>query len=168
MRNNSDTHGANLTVKMRLWIDADACPREVKELVYRASDRFAVETVLVANSALAIPAQKHLSTVRVPKGLDVADAHIAQQAEPGDVAVTADVPLAAALVRKGVEVIDPRGEIYSPDNIEERLAMRDLMQELRDSGLPTKGPKPFDTRARQRFANTLDRVLTAAARRRKA
>ena len=147
---------------LRLWIDADACPREVKELVFRAAERFAVPTVLVANSSLSIPRLAQVSTVRVPKGLDVADAHIVREAAKGDVAVTADVPLAAALVRKGVEVIDPRGEIYSPDNIEERLAMRDLMQELRDSGVATKGPKTFDARARQQFANALDRVLTAA------
>lgn len=149
---------------VKLWIDADACPREVKELVFRAAERFAVDTVLVANSALSIPKLPRVSTVRVGKGLDVADAHIAREAATGDVAVTADVPLAAILVRKGVEVIDPRGEVYSPDTIEERLAMRDLMQEIRDSGLPTKGPKPFDAKARQQFANALDRVLTAAKR----
>ncbi|GAC1593489.1 MAG: YaiI/YqxD family protein [Myxococcales bacterium] len=150
---------------LRLWVDADACPREVKDLVYRAAERFAVPTVLVANSALSIPRLAHVSTVRVGKGLDVADAHIAREAAAGDVAVTADVPLAAILVRKGVVVIDPRGETYSPDTIEERLAMRDLLQELRDSGVPTQGPKPFDARARQQIANALDRVLTAARRR---
>lgn len=146
----------------RLFVDADACPREVKDLIYRAAERFAVTTVLVANSALAIPRLVHVSTVRVAKGLDVADQHIARETARGDVAVTADVPLAAVLVRKGVVVIDPRGEIYSPDTIEERLAMRDLLQDIRDAGLPTKGPKPFDARARQQFANALDRVLTAA------
>jgi len=149
---------------MKLWIDADACPREAKELIYRAAERFAVDTVLVANSSLNVPRSAHVSTVQVGKGLDVADAHIAREAAQGDVAVTADVPLAAILVRKGVVAIDVRGEIYTPDNVEERLAMRDLMTELRDSGVATKGPKAFDARARQQFANALDRVLTAARR----
>ena len=149
---------------MKLWIDADACPREAKELIYRAAERFAVDTVLVANSALNVPRLPHVSTVRVGKGLDVADAHIALQSQKGDVAVTADVPLAAILVRKGVTAIDVRGEVYTPDNVEERLAMRDLMTELRDSGVATKGPKAFDARAKQQFANALDRVLTAAVR----
>ena len=149
---------------MKLWIDADACPREAKELIYRAAERFAVDTVLVANSGLSVPRSPRLSTVQVGKGLDVADAHIAREAEKGDVAVTADVPLAAILVRKGVVAIDVRGEVYTPDNVEERLAMRDLMTELRDAGVATKGPKPFDARARQQFANALDRVLTAARR----
>jgi len=149
---------------MTLWIDADACPRDAKELIYRASARLGLRCVMVANSALAIPRQPNLSTVQVGRGLNVADDYIAAQAIRSDVAVTADVPLAAQLVRKGVVVLDPRGEEFTPDNVEERLAMRDLMQELRDSGVATGGPKPFDARTKQQFANALDRVLTAAVR----
>lgn len=148
-----------------LWVDADACPKEAKELVYRAAERLSIRTVLVANSALAIPRLAHVSTVRVGAGLNVADDYILKQAEQGDVAITSDVPLAAGLVRKGVSVFDPRGDEFTPDNAEERLAMRDLLQDLRDSGVQTKGPRPFDQKAKQRFANTLDRVLGAAKRR---
>lgn len=148
-----------------LWVDADACPRDAKELVYRAAERLQIPTKLVANSSLALPRLTQVSTVRVGAGLNVADEYIAAHAQPGDVAITADVPLAAELVRKGVSVMDPRGDEFTPDNAEERLAMRDLMQDLRDSGVTTRGPKPFDARAKQQFANTLDRVLTAAKRR---
>jgi len=151
---------------MTLWIDADACPRDAKELVYRAAIRLGVRTVFVANSPLSLPRSEHLSTVQVGRGADVADAYIEDTATRGDVAVTADVPLAAKLVKKGVEVIDPRGEPFTPDNVDDRLAMRDLMQGLRDSGVQTNGPKPFDARARQQFANALDRLLAAAVRRR--
>lgn len=150
---------------MRLWVDADACPRETKELIFRATERLAVPTVLVANAALFVPRQSHVSTVQVAKAFNAADAHIAREAMAGDVVVTADVPLAAALVRKGVVVLDPRGEEFSADNIEERLTLRDFMQEMRESGVQTQGPKSFDARARSQFANALDRVLTAARRR---
>lgn len=150
----------------KLWVDADACPKEAKELVFRAAERLAIPTVLVANMPLNIPRLAHVSTIQVGAGLNVADDYIAEHARQGDVAITADVPLAAELVRKGASVMDPRGDEFTADNAEERLAMRDLMQDLRDSGVRTKGPKPFDAKARQRFANTLDRVLTAAKRRR--
>lgn len=151
---------------MKLWVDADACPRDVRDLLFRASERLSITTVLVANAPLAIPRLAHVTTVQVKAGLNVADAYIAREAQAGDVAVTADIPLAAELVRKGVVVVDSRGELLTPDNVEERLAMRNLMQELRESGIHSKGPRAFDARARQQFANTLDRVLTAAARRR--
>lgn len=151
---------------MRLWVDADACPKAAKELIFRAAERLSFPTVLVANSYVSVPPGAHISTVQVGAGLNVADAYIAREAQPGDIAITADVPLAAELVRKGVEVIDPRGEVFSPDNIEERLAMRDLLQELRDSGVQTKGPKAFSPSDKQQFANALDRLLTAAVRRR--
>lgn len=150
---------------MRLWVDADACPREVKELVFRAAERWQVKTVLVANSSLWTPRSTFISTVQVSAGLNVADDYIAREAVAGDLAVTADVPLAATLVRKGIVVIDSRGEELTPDNVEERLSMRDLLQELRDSGVQTKGPRAFDARARQQFANAIDRLLAAAKRR---
>ena len=149
---------------MRLWVDADACPRDAKELIYRAAGRFEIPTVLVANAALSLPRLAHVSLMRVKQGLDIADAAIVQESQAGDVAITADVPLAALLVAKGVEVIDPRGDVYSPDTVAQRLAMRDFMQNLRDSGIPTEGPKAYGQKDRQAFANALDRVLTAAKR----
>ena len=147
---------------MKLWIDADATPRDVKELVYRLAERLKIPTVLVANSNLTVPLSQFLSTVRVGKGLDVADQYIAREAGKGDVAVTADVPLAAALVKKGITCIDVRGELYTEENAAERLAMRDLMTELRESGVQTGGPRPWDAKDKVRFANALDRVVTQA------
>jgi uncharacterized protein YaiI (UPF0178 family) len=144
---------------VKIWVDADACPREVKELLYRAADRLSIATVFVANGNLTLPRSPHLSTVRVGAGLDVADRYVAQHAEAGDLAITADIPLAAALVEKRVCVLDPRGELYDADNISERLAVRDLMAELREGGLATGGPKSYDSRDKQRFANALDREL---------
>jgi hypothetical protein len=145
---------------MKIWVDADACPREVKEVIFRAAERRKVPAVLVANGDLRLPRSAYLSTVRVGAGLDVADGYMVQHASPGDLAVTADIPLAAALVAKGVLALDPRGEVYDADNVRERLAMRDLMKELRDSGMATGGPKPFDARDKQQFANALDRELS--------
>ena len=147
-----------------LWIDADATPRDVKDLVYRTAVRLEVKTVLVANGNLTVPRSPFISTIRVAQGLNVADAYIVDAAEKGDVVVTADIPLAALLVPKGVTVIDPRGELYDEDNIQERLSIRNFMQEVRDSGVATGGPKAFDARARQQFANALDRVLGQAIR----
>jgi len=152
---------------VRLWIDADAAPREVKEIVFRASERLKLPTVLVANQRIQLPlGYAYLSAVRVDGGPDVADRYIAAEAEPGDVAVTADVPLAALLVAKGVLVIDPRGAELTPENVGERLAVRDFMEGLRGAGVETGGPKPYGPRERQAFAAALDRVLTRAARRR--
>lgn len=151
---------------VKVWIDADAAPREVKEIVFRAARRLSVEAVLVANQWLtAPPGNPFVVAVRVQGGPDMADRHIAEHAEPGDVAVTADIPLAARLVEKRVTVIDPRGEEYSEENIGERLATRDLMDGLRGAGLlETGGPRPYGPRDRQAFATTLDRVLTRALR----
>jgi len=152
---------------MKLWIDADAAPRDVKEIVFRAARRLRLETVLVANQRLAAPLDHpFVTTVQVKGGPDVADRHIAEHAEPGDVAVTADIPLAARLVEKRVTVIDPRGTEYTEDNVGERLAVRDFMDSLRGAGVETSGPRPYDARDRQAFAATLDRVLTRAARER--
>jgi len=149
---------------VKLWVDADACPREAKELIFRAAERLRIQTILVANSNMRIPRSELISTVRVAAGLDVADAYLAKHAEPGDLAITSDIPLAAALVDKGVRTMDPRGELFEPDTVREKLAMRDLMKELRDSGVPTSGPSGYDTRDRQRFANALDRELMQLAR----
>ena len=150
---------------MTIWIDADASPREVKEIVFRAAQRLQVPAVLVANKDLALPrGNPFVRAVRVKGGLDVADAYIAEEAAAGDVAVTADVPLAAKLVARGVAVLDPRGTEYTEENVGDRLSMRDLMDHLRTAGLVTGGPRAFDARARQAFAAALDRVLTRVRR----
>lgn len=150
---------------MTIWVDADACPREVKEIIFRAAERRGVRTVLVANGSMFVPPGRLISAVRVEKGPDVADSYIVKSSEPGDVAVTADIPLAAELVQRGLEVIDPRGALYTEDNVRERLSTRDLMQHLRDGGLETGGPRPFDERAKREFANRFDTVLSRALRR---
>jgi uncharacterized protein YaiI (UPF0178 family) len=146
---------------VRLWIDADAAPREVKEIVFRAARRLELPVVLVANLRLSAPLDNpFVSAVRVAGGPDVADRHIAENAQPGDLAVTADIPLAARLVEKRVTVIDPRGYEYTADNVGDRLAVRDLMDGLRGAGEATFGPRPYGPKDRQAFAATLDRVLT--------
>ena len=152
---------------MKLWIDADATPRDVKEIVFRAAHRLALETVLVANQRVPLPpGHPTVSTVRVEGGPDVADRYIAERAEPGDVAITADIPLAAVLVAKHVTVIDPRGQEYTAENVGERLGVRDFMDSLRSAGVETGGPKAFGAREKQAFAAALDRILTRALRRR--
>lgn len=152
---------------MKLWIDADAAPRDVKEVVYRAAKRLELETLLVANQRLTVPpGNAYVSTVRVEGGPDEADRYIAEHSEAGDVAVTADIPLAASLVEKGVLVIDPRGEEYTTENVGERLAVRDFMDGLRGAGVETGGSRPYGSKDRQAFAGALDRVLTRALRKR--
>jgi len=151
---------------MKLWLDADAAPRDVKEVCYRVSDRLQLETILVANQRLQLPVgYKHLTAVRVEGGPDVADLYIAEHAVAGDVAVTADIPLAALLVPKGVVVIDPRGEEYTTETIGERLSVRDFMDGLRSNGVETGGHASYGAKDKQRFANALDRALTRARRR---
>jgi uncharacterized protein YaiI (UPF0178 family) len=150
---------------MKLWLDADAAPRDVKEVCYRVSERLALDTVLVANQRLTLPlGYRFLSAVRVDGGADVADQYIADHAEKGDVAVTADIPLAAILVSRNVTVIDPRGEEYTPEIIGERLSVRNFMDSLRSTGVETGGQAPYGAREKQAFANALDRVLTRARR----
>jgi len=150
---------------LKLWIDADAAPRDVKEIVYRTARRLKIETVLVANQALSTPLDHPFVTaVRVQGGPDVADMYIAEKAEPGDVAVTADIPLAARLVEKGVAVLDPRGHEQTEENVGERLAVRDFMDDLRGAGVQTFGPRPYGPKDRQAFAAALDRVLTRRLR----
>jgi uncharacterized protein len=150
---------------MKLWIDADAAPRDVKEIVYRAARRLELETVLVANQRMPVPpGNPFVGAIRVEGGPDVADRYIAENAEPGDVAVTADIPLAAALVEKRVLVIDPRGEEYTADNVAERLSVRDFMDGLRGAGVETGGSRPYGPKDKQAFAGALDRVLTRALR----
>lgn len=146
---------------MTLWIDADATPRDVKEIVFRAALRLELPTILVANARMATPANNPFVTaVRVGGGPDAADQHIADEALEGDLAVTADIPLAAQLVEKGVVTLDPRGELYTEANIGERLSIRDFMQGLRDTGVETGGPRAWSQKDKQAFANALDRTLT--------
>lgn len=152
---------------MKLWLDADAAPRDVKEVCFRASERLKLETVLVANQRLQLPpGYTFLSAVRVDGGPDVADTYIAEHATAGDVAVTADIPLAALLVPKGVVVIDPRGDEYTTESIGERLSVRNFMDGLRGAGVETGGSAPYGAREKQAFANALDRILTRAMRQR--
>jgi len=149
---------------VKIWVDADACPKPVKEILYRAAERTRTELILVANSALAIPRSSLISSRVVGQGPDVADKAIVEWAEPGDLAVTADIPLAAALVEKGILAIDPRGELYSAENIRQQLSMRNFMDALRGQGVDTGGPSAFGPRERQAFANQLDRLLTQTRR----
>ncbi len=150
---------------MTIWIDADAAPREVKEIVFRAALRLELPTILVANARLPLPANNPFVTaVRVGGGPDVADDYIAAEANPGDLAVTADIPLAAKLVDSGVIALDPRGDLYTEANVRERLSIRDFMQGLRDTGVETGGPKAYGNREKQAFANALDRTLTRLLR----
>jgi hypothetical protein len=155
-------HAAKLArqVLVQIWVDADATPLVIKEILYRAADRAQIVTTLIANMPLRIPLSAFIKTVRVPKGFDVADHYIVQHLEPGDLVITADIPLAAEVIRRAAHAIDPRGDLYSEDNVDERLAMRNLMQELRSTGDNIGGPRPFGSSDRQRFANQLDRFLT--------
>lgn len=145
---------------MRIWVDADACPRVIKEILFKASERLHIPIRLVANKSLAKHMSALVDSIVVPDGFDVADDFIAENAVAEDLVITADIPLAARLVAKGAQVIDPRGEIYNEDNVGERLSVRDLMMELRASGLVHGGPPQFNLTDRQRFASSLDRVLT--------
>ena len=145
---------------MRIWVDADACPQVVKEILFRAAERAQVLTTLVANATMRTPPSAFIRSVRVGKGFDVADHWIVQQMQSGDLVITADIPLAAAVIARGAHALDPRGELYSEDNVQERLAVRNLLQELRSTGEILGGPAPFGQSDRQRFANHLDRFLT--------
>jgi uncharacterized protein YaiI (UPF0178 family) len=149
---------------MNIWVDADACPAVVKDILYRAAERTRVPLTLVANKPLRTPPSPFIRSLQVPRGFDVADNEIARRVEPGDLVVTADIPLAAQVIERGGHALDPRGELFSPETIRERLTMRDLMDELRASGVQTGGPPPLAQGDRQRFANQLDRLLARAGR----
>ena len=144
---------------MKIWVDADACPGVIKEILFRAAERAQVHTALVANQLIRVPPSAFLRSVQVPSGFDVADKYIVQQLELGDLVITADIPLAAATIQKGAHALNPRGELYTTENIRERLSMRNFMDELRGSGVATGGPPPLDARDRAAFANSLDRFL---------
>jgi hypothetical protein len=144
---------------MQIWVDADACPLVIKEILYRAAQRAQIPTTLVSNMALRTPPSPFIKTVRVAKGFDGADQRILQEMQPGDLVITADLPFAAEVVARGGQALDPRGELYSEDNVQERLAMRNLMQALRSGGELVGGPSPLRPSDRQLFANQLDRFL---------
>ena len=144
----------------QIWVDADACPRVIKEILYRAAERVGVRVTLVANRVLQVPRSPHIRAFRVSAGFDVADAHIVREVRPDDLVVTADIPLAAEIVAKGCLALSPRGELYTESNIRERLNMRDFMDCLRGCGVETGGPGSIRQSDRQAFANQLDRLLT--------
>lgn len=149
---------------MNIWIDADACPRVIKDIVFRASERLNLPVLLVANKSLAKHESRLVESIVVADGFDVADDYIADHASENDLVITADIPLAARVVAAGGIALDPRGELYTEENVGERLSMRDLMMELRSGGLVQGGPAQFSPSDRQRFASSLDRILTRLLR----
>ncbi len=146
---------------MTIWVDADACPGAIKDILYRAAERVRVRLVLVANRPLRVPRSPYIRALRVGAGFDVADRHIADQLAAGDLVITADVPLAAEVVARGALALNPRGELYDEESIGEALAVRNLMDELRSGGVETGGPASFSSSDRHAFAAELDRLLAA-------
>lgn len=149
---------------LKIWVDADALPGEIKEVILRAAQRLQIQAILVANKNVGVGAGAFVSFVRVGKGADVADSYIADSSAPRDFCITADIPLAAVLVAKGLTVIDPRGDVYSEATIAERLSVRDFMASLREAGVQTGGPRPFNGKAKQQFAARFDSLLSKALR----
>lgn len=146
---------------MQIWVDADACPKTVKDILFRAAERTKITVTLVANQYLATPPSQHIKMLQVRAGFDVADNEIVKRLNIGDLVVTGDIPLANEVVAKGGQAINPRGELYTLENIKERLAMRDFMEVLRSSGINTGGPSALGPRDLQMFANQLDKLLSA-------
>lgn len=144
---------------MDIWVDADACPAVIKAILYRVAERLQIPVTLVANQPLRTPASPFIRTLQVQRGFDMADNEIARRVKAGDLVITADIPLASDVIDRGAHALDPRGELYTPDNIRERLQMRDFMDGLRGSGVQTGGPATFDHADRKRFADQLDRLL---------
>ena len=144
---------------MNIWVDADACPGVIKEILFRAAERTQISTTLVANQLLRVPPSPYIRALQVPAGFDVADNRIAQEVQPGDLVVTADIPLAAQVIERAGFALNPRGEFYTRDNLRERLTMRNFMEELRGSGVDISGPATFNQSDRQAFAAQLDRFL---------
>jgi uncharacterized protein YaiI (UPF0178 family) len=149
---------------MRIWVDGDACPAVIKDILFRAAIRTKIPLTLVANQPMKIPRSDLITILTVPSGLNVADQKIVELLDPGDLVVTADIPLAAHVVNKGGTALDPRGELYTDENIGKRLTMRNLMDELRGGGMVGGGPAPFSGNDRQAFANQLDRILAKLQR----
>ncbi len=145
-----------------IWVDADACPIVIKDILFRAAERTKTQTTLVANQAIRIPPSAYISFLRVTQGFDEADNEIVRRLQAGDLVITADIPLAADVIEKGGLALNPRGELYTQDNIKERLTMRDFMETMRSSGIQTGGPPPLNKSDRQAFANQLDKLLSQA------
>jgi uncharacterized protein YaiI (UPF0178 family) len=148
---------------MKIWVDADACPGVIKEILFRAAERTGVQMTLVANHAMRIPASRHIKFLQVKSGFDIADNEISNRVNPGDLVITADIPLAAEVIEKGARALSPRGELYSTDNIRARLGMRDFMETLRASGIDTGGPAALNQGDRKAFADQLDTLLARYA-----
>jgi len=144
---------------IQIWVDADACPRVIKDILFRAAERASIKLTLVANQAIAVPRSRFIQSIQVASGFDVADNYIVQNAEAGDLVITADIPLAAEVIDKDCLALNPRGELYTPENIRQRLNMRDFMDTLRGSGIDTGGPPGFSQSDRMAFANQLDRFI---------
>ena len=144
---------------MHIWVDADACPAVIKDILYRAAERRNIQMTLVANKLLRVPPSPYIRALQVPRGIDVADSRIVREVAPGDLVITADIPLAADVIAKGGHALNPRGERYTPENIQERLALRNFLDELRGTGERTGGPAALDNTDRKRFADQLDRFL---------
>jgi len=144
---------------MQIWIDGDACPNVIKAILFKAAEREKMPVILVANQFIQTPPSPYIKSVQVPAGFDVADDHIVQQMQAGDLVITADIPLAAEVIEKQGHALNPRGEFYSKENIRQRLAMRDFMEELRGAGQVTGGPATMSQADRREFANKLDRFL---------
>jgi hypothetical protein len=147
---------------IKIWVDADACPKVIKEILFRAAERRQVEVTLVANHALPTPSSRYVTALQVPQGFDVADNEIIKRMTPGDLVITADIPLAAEVIDNDGTALNPRGELYTTENVRQRLAMRDLMEQLRSTGEISGGPATLNKQDRQAFANQLDRALTRA------
>jgi len=146
---------------LKIWVDADACPAVIRDILFRAAERTSTMLTLVANQPVRVPGSRFVRTVQVGKGFDVADNEIVGRVEAGDIVVTADIPLAAEVIEKGAHALNPRGELYSAENVRQRLNMRDFMDTLRASGIQTGGPPALSQSDRQAFANNLDRLLAA-------
>ncbi len=151
---------------MKIWVDADACPVVIKDILFRAANRTRIQTILVANATMQVPKSDYISTIKVGAGFDVADQEIVDQMHAGDLVITSDIPLAADVLNKGGYALSTRGEMFTADNIRSRLSMRDFMDELRQSGIHSGGQAAFSHTDRQAFANKLDALLTGYARKR--
>lgn len=147
---------------MNIWVDADACPVAIKEILFRAAQRTGLQLTLVANHAMQVPANANIRMMQVSSGFDVADDEIVKLAAANDIVITSDIPLAAEVIEKGAHVLSPRGERYTADNIKPRLNMRDFMDTMRSSGMQSGGPPPLGQQDKQQFANQLDRLLAKA------
>ena len=145
---------------MKIWVDADACPVVIKEILFRAAERMKIEVTLVANQSVQVPKSRYINFIQVGQGFDVADNEIVKRLNSGDLVITSDIPLAADVIDKGGVALSPRGEMYTTDNIRARLNMRDFMESLRSSGVDTGGPATMNQNDRKLFANHLDRLLT--------